>query len=182
MRNVLHILFAIILVAAGIGIVRPHTMRLVRESWEAVARDQRKTLLISHELVELDQPGDYVVFLEGPSGDSLWDQSDETWIQLFDCQTQRPLPMTSQGLDYAYDLDERHAQALAKVSVPGAGTYELDLGSMDSDDFVSREYRIALSPVKVVDRQSWRARLWLAAGIATGTLMGIVAIAMLAKR
>ena len=63
-----------------------------------------------------------------------------------------------------------------------AGIFELDLGSLDSDNLVSRGYRIAISPAKVVERQSWKARLWLVAGIARGTLMGIVAISMLAKR
>ncbi len=182
MRNIIGILVAIVLVVVGLGVVRPHTARLIDESWEPVVQGRLELPLADRASVEVSRPGDYVVFIEGPAGDPLWSTVADTWIQLLDWQTGRPLNATRQGVDYSYEVDGRRAQSLSRVGVLRAGIHELSLGRMDSTDFQSRGFQVALSPATLVIEQSRRATSLLVGGIVVGILMAVVALSMLTKR
>ena len=182
MRQILSILSALALVFAGVGVVRPQTIRLVESSWDPVVKEQLRIRLVAREPIALHSAGDYIVFLEGPAGDPLWKQSGDLWVELIDDLTRKPIPATRQGVDYAFDRDGRHSKALTKVVVKTAGVFELGLGRTDPRELVSHGFNVAVSPAKVVDEQSWEARLWLIGGIAVGVVMGIVALSILTKR
>jgi hypothetical protein len=182
MRNLIGILVAIGLAAAGVGVVRPHTIRLIDEAWEPVVEGRLELPLTERAPVELSQLGDYLVFLEGPASDPLWSTAGGLWIQLLDRQSGRPLDASRHGADFSYELDGRRAQALSRVAVSRTGTHELSLGSAGSTEFHTRGFQLTLSPASLVVEQSRRATSWLVAGIAAGIVMGIFALSMLSTR
>jgi hypothetical protein len=182
MRNPVGLLTAIALVVVGVGVVRPHTIRLIHESWEPVVKEQLEVPLNEQASVEVSQLGDYVVFLEGPAGDPLWITAAETWVQMLDWRTHQPLGATRHGVDFSYELDGRRAQSISRVTVLQAGFYEPSLSNTDSIDLHARGFKLTMSPAKLVVEQSRRAGSLKVGGIAVGIVMGIIALSMLARR
>ena len=182
MRNPLGILVAIALVFVGVGVVRPHTVRLIDESWETVVRERLEASLADRASIEVERLGDYVVFLEGPASDSLWATAGDTWVQLLDWQTRLPLQATKHGVDYSYELDGRRAVGLSQVTVSRSGIYEISFGRIDPSDLHARGFKLALSPRQQVIEQSRRATSMLVGGIAVGIVMCIIALTMLARK
>jgi len=182
MRNLVGILIVIVLVVVGVGVVRPHTVRLMHEAWEPVMTEQIEVPLDKQASVELNQTGDYVVFLEGPAGDALWDTAAGEWLQLVDWQTHHPLRTTRQGVDYSFELDGKRSQSLSRVTVAQAGTYEASLGDTALSDLHARGFQLTVSPAKLVVEHSRQATTWMIGGIAVGILMGIFGLGVLTSR
>ncbi len=181
MRSILHIFFAILLVAAAVGVVRPHSVRLAGEAWEPVVRGQRVPAT-SGETVELKQSGSYIVFLDGPSNDAMGDRQDLAWVELVDRQSNQPLPATSQGVDYSYEFEGRSGRALARVTTRSAGVMELNVSRSDSDDLAARGFQVVVSASSVVGSQSGKATAWIVGGIAVCVIMGIFALCLVTSR
>jgi hypothetical protein len=182
MRNPIGILVAIALVVVGVGVVRPHTIRLIDESWQPVAQERIEVPLTEGASVELNQLGTYILFLEGPAADPLWSAAGDTWVQLLDWQTRLPLDARRHGVDVSYELDGRRALGLSQFTVSRSGVYDLTFGRTNIADLDSRGFKVALSPAEQVTEQSRKATTFLVGGIAAGVLMGIIALSMLAKK
>jgi hypothetical protein len=134
---------------------------------------------VTGKLLELKEPGDYIVFLEGAPDDPMWRQTGTTWVQLIDDLTRQPLSSTSQGIDYSFDHDGRHAQSVCKVSAQRAGFLELALSRSDGGELSERGIKVSLAKATLVDSQSWRASGVLVGGIVAGVLIGIVSLGLL---
>jgi hypothetical protein len=179
MRRLLGILFAIGLVFAGVGFVRPQVIERSKAAWEPVVRSLQVMPFEEGESVELGTPGEYIVFLEGPVGDPGWASAAGIGVQLIERQSRQPLTSARQNLKYAFDHGGRHYQAIERVPVKNPGTYDLSLGGAARSGLDKNGFEVAVSPVKLVDSQAWKSKLWLAGGIAAGIVMGIVALSLL---
>jgi hypothetical protein len=182
MRNPIGILVAIALVFLGVGVVKPHTTRLIDEAWQPVAETRLEVPMTEGASVELNELGSYIIFLEGPAADPLWATAGDTWIQLLDYQTRLPLGATRHGVDVSYELDGRRAVGISQVTVSRSGVYDLSFGRTNAADLDSRGFKVALSPAEQVTGQSRRATAFLVGGITVAVLMAIVALSMLAKQ
>jgi len=181
MRRLLSILFALALVFAGLGVVRPQVIQRSRAAWAPVGQSPLVLAFEEGTTIEITQTGEYVAFVEGPAGDTGWSSLSELAFQLTERQTRRPLPPSRRELAFSYDLDGRHAQAVDALAIANTGTYELGLGRAAHRGLDARGFEIFLCPLKVVDAQAWKSRLWLIGGIAAGVLMGLVALSMLSQ-
>lgn len=179
MRRLLGLLFAIGLVLAGLGVVRPQVIKRSKAAWDPVVRSLLVMPFEEDAEIEISAPGEYIVFLEGPVGDPAWAGAAGMGVQLFERQSHQPLTSSRQNLDYSFDHGGRHHQAIERVPVKNPGTYTLSLGGMTRGDYKKQGFKVVVSPVKLVDSQTWKSRLWLGGGVAAGVLMGIVALSFL---
>jgi hypothetical protein len=179
MRRLLGILFAIGLVFAGVGVVRPQVISRSKAAWEPVVKSFLVMPFEEGAPVELNSPAEYLVFLDGPVGDPAWASTAGIALQLIERQSGQPLTSARQNLHYAFDHGGRHYQAIERVPVKNPGTYKLSLGGAARSDLDKHDFQVVVSPVKLVDAQAWKSKLWLAGGIAAGIVMGIVALSLL---
>ena len=179
MRKLIGILIAIALVLVGVGVVRPHTLRLMHESWEPVVQQRVQVSLGGQDWFELTQLGDYVVFLEGPPKDPLWESGNLPWVQILNGQTHQPVPGNREGVDFAYEFDGKRARSIARVSISQAGDYEASFGSAEVVGLRDRGFVLTLCPAKLVVEQSRKSTTWMIGGIALGIVMGIFGLSSL---
>jgi hypothetical protein len=181
MRNLTGILIAVVLVVLGLGVVRPRTARYIDEAWEPVVQARIEAPLTGGNLIELSTPGEYLIFIDGPADNPLWDSATEQWIQLLDAGHGRPMPGGAHGADFSYEHDGRRAVSLARVSAL-PGDYELEVREGASAELHAAGFRVLVSPADLVTKQSRQATIGLAVGCAAGVLMGIIALSMLLRR
>jgi hypothetical protein len=179
MRRLLGLLGCLALVLAGLGVVRPQVVERSRSAWEPVAQSGLSAPYDEGAEIEIERKGEYVAFLEGPAQDEAWSQPGELGVQILERRTMRPLSTSRQNLDYAYALDGRRARAIEHVVIANPGTYELTLGRAASKHLDQRGFLVRLCPLKIVDAQAWKSRLWLVGGITAGVLMAAVGLSML---
>lgn len=181
MRRLLGFLFAIGLVFAGLGVVRPQAISHSKAAWEPVVQSLGVMPFEEGATVELSATGEYIVFLEGPAGNPGWTSAAGIGVQLIEQVSKQPLTSARQNLSYAFDHAGRHHQAIERVPVKSTGKYDLSLGGAARSDLGKQGFRIVVAPVKLVDAANWRSRLWLAGGIAAGVIMGIVALSLISS-
>jgi hypothetical protein len=179
MRRLLGILASLVLVLAGLGVVRPQVVGRSRSAWEPVARSEPVVPYHEGETVEIAKTGEYVVFLEGPAQDEAWSRPGSHGVQILERRTMRPLATSEQGIDYAYASGDRRGEAIERVAIANPGTFELGLGRAASAHLDQRGFAVRFCPLRVVDRQAWKSRLWLVGGITAGALMAVLALSLL---
>jgi len=182
MRNLFGILVTLILAFVGVGIVRPQTLQKIDEAWEPVAHDRIEVKLEDGASIELNDLGDYVLWMEGPASDAQWDSAAQTYVQLIDSSTRLPIASSRVGIDFEYERGDRRAVALSRVSVLRSGFYDLSFGRVDPDALGARGFKLALNSAQQVTDQSRQATWCMIGGIAVGVVMGIVALWMLSRK
>lgn len=154
----LHILAAVALVVLGVAVVRPYTDERSAEAWQPVVGSLQRVAPKTGKRVDLAAPGDYLVFLEGPASDPLWESSnlEGVWVELVDDQSGQPLRANPE-VDYEFATAETRVHALSRVRITRADTYRLEVSGNDVD---ARGFTVAVHPREPVEEQAGLASNW----------------------
>jgi hypothetical protein len=176
-------LVAIALLFVGIGVVRPHSARLADEAWDAVLENSQDLPMVPDERIELTESGEYVVFVDGPSGHPLWEQAENVYPDLYDLRGNRPIPATTDGIDtYTYERTGRRGDALIKARVQTPGTFKLHLGNTAWKELTAAGFSLAVCRAKLVNEQSLKSRGLRYAGFGLVGVLGLIAFAMFTNK
>ena len=179
MRKHIHILFALGMIALGVGVVRPQAEKMISEAWKPVLDGMQRVPAADDKFVEIDEPGSYVVFLEGPADAPAW-QTNDTYVQLVDRRGKDVLP--SQIVDYEYETGGRRGQGIVKVRATTAGSYEVSFSSTQPELLANGGFQFGIAAADLVKDQSWKATQCYIGAIAVAAMLGVFAVFSFTQR
>lgn len=178
--RLVNVVVSLVLVGAGVGVVKPQSERLADEAWNPVATSLQSVDLVQGEQFDLATSGEYVVFAVGPANHTLWERASCLYLDVLDTRNSRPIPASVKDLEpYEYEREGTRTDAILELRVQTPGRFSLHFGPNDVVDLHRAGFSLSIGRAKLIGDQSLKARGFRYGGLGLAGLLVLIGVSTL---